>query len=38
VKRAFYPWLCEILISFVFGLWSDKRSFSIFVEDKNYLS
>jgi len=37
-SETFYPWLCEILISFVLVLWSDKRSFSIFVEDKSYLS
>jgi hypothetical protein len=36
-SETFYPWLCEILISFVLGLWLDKRSFSIFVEDKKQI-
>ena len=33
-SETFYPGLCKILISFVLVLSSDKRSFSIFVEDK----
>jgi hypothetical protein len=38
VKRTFYPWLCEILISFVFGCGWIKEVFLFLPKAKSKLS